>query len=66
MTAVVVNLAAARTAQMLRRNAPPDGIETFLAQMRSVARERRDPGREAFWHEVADLLERKPRSLAAG
>jgi hypothetical protein len=36
----------------------------FLAQMRSVARERRDPGREAFWHEVADLLERQARSLA--
>jgi hypothetical protein len=32
--------------------------------MGTVARERRDPGREAFWHEVADLLKRKPRSLA--
>jgi hypothetical protein len=55
MTAIVVNLAAARTAKMLRQNAPPDGIQTFLAQMRNVARERRDTGREAFWHEVADL-----------
>jgi len=63
MTAIVVNLAAARTAQMLKRNAPPDGIETFLAQMRNVARERRDPRREAFWHEVADLLLRKSAAV---
>jgi hypothetical protein len=48
----------------LRQNAPPHWIESFLDQMRTVARERADPGREAFWHEVADLLKRKPRSLA--
>jgi hypothetical protein len=64
MTAVVVNLVAARTALMLRQNAPPHWIEAFLAQMKGVARERRDPGREAFWHEVAELIERKRQSIA--
>jgi hypothetical protein len=64
MTAVVVNITAARTAHLLRQNAPPHWIESFLDQMGTVARERHDPGREAFWHEVADLLKRKPRSLA--
>jgi hypothetical protein len=64
MTAEVVNFTAARTARMLRQNAPLHWIEAFLEQMRSVAREQRDPGREAFWHEVASLVERGPKSLA--
>ncbi|MGO8914602.1 MAG: hypothetical protein ACLQJR_01680 [Stellaceae bacterium] len=58
MTAQVVSFSAMRTASMLRRNAPPAWIDTFLTQMTSMARERRDAGREAYWREVAALLDR--------
>jgi hypothetical protein len=61
MSAVVVNFTAVRTARMLRENAPPHWIESFLTQMTSVAREQRDTGREAFWCEVATLLGRAQR-----
>jgi len=64
MTAIVVDFVAARAARILCETAPPQSIETFLAQMGNAARARRDPGREAFWHEVAALLQRKARPPA--
>jgi hypothetical protein len=64
MTARVISLTAARTARMLRDNAPPCWIDSFLAQMTSVAREERDIGREAFWREVASLLDRAATPIA--
>ncbi len=64
MSATVISFTAARTARMLRENAPPSWIDSFLLQMTSVAREQRDPGREAFWREVATLLDREAASLA--
>jgi hypothetical protein len=62
MSAVVVNFTAVRTARMLRDNAPPHWIESFLSQMTDVAREQRDAGREEFWREVATLLRRQRRA----
>lgn len=59
MTARVISFSAARTARMLRDNAPSSWIDSFLLQMTSVAREDRDIGREAFWREVASLLDRE-------
>ncbi|HWI27703.1 MAG TPA: hypothetical protein VN668_12090 [Stellaceae bacterium] len=64
MTAQVISFTAARTARMLRDNAPPSWIDSFLVQMTSVAREQRDIAREAFWREVASLLDRE-RTLIA-
>jgi hypothetical protein len=61
VSATVINFTAVRTARMLRENAPPHWIESFLAQMTDVAREQRDPGREAFWREVAALVGRTRR-----
>jgi hypothetical protein len=57
VTARVISFSAARTARMLRDNAPPSWIDAFLLQMTSVAREEHDVGREAFWREVASLLD---------
>ncbi len=59
MTARVISFSAARTARMLRDNAPSSWIDSFLQQMTTVAREDRDIGREAFWREVASLLDRE-------
>lgn len=64
MTALVISFTAARTARMLKENAAPHWIDSFLAQMTSVAREQRDPAREAFWREVASLLDRDASRLA--
>jgi hypothetical protein len=64
MTARIISFSAARTARMLRDNAPPPWIDTFLVQMTSVARADRDRGREAFWREVAALLDRDETLLA--
>lgn len=64
MTALVISFTAARTARMLKQNAPPHWIDSFLAQMTSAARELDDPGREAFWREVASLLDREAPRLA--
>ncbi|HUJ99493.1 MAG TPA: hypothetical protein VLV85_14690 [Stellaceae bacterium] len=64
MTATIISFSAARTARMLRDNAPPSWIDSFLVQMTSVAREERDIGREAFWCEVARLLDRDVTPLA--
>lgn len=64
MTAKVISFSAARTARMLRDNAPPSWIDAFLLQMTSVAREERDIGREAFWREVASLLAREVAPIA--
>lgn len=58
MSAEIVSFSAVRTASMLRRNAPPAWIDVFLAQMTSAAREQRDQRREAYWREVAALLDR--------
>jgi hypothetical protein len=58
MNGTVVRLTAARTARMLRQNAPPQWIDGFVAHMALVAREQRDAGREAFWREVAKLAGR--------
>lgn len=55
MTDTVVGITAARTARMLRQNAPPQRIDGFVAHMTRVAREQCDAGREAFWREVARL-----------
>jgi hypothetical protein len=64
MSAIIINFSAARTARLLRENAPTRWIDHFIAQMTHTARERRDIGREAFWREVAMLMERVPsRSL---
>lgn len=60
MSAEIISFTAATTASMLRRNAPPWWIGPFLAQMASAARAQCDPGREAFWREVANLLDRVP------
>jgi hypothetical protein len=58
MTDTVVCFTAARTARMLRQNAPPQSIDSFVAHMTLVAREQSDSGREAFWREVARLAGR--------
>jgi hypothetical protein len=58
MTSTVVCLAAAHTARMLRQNAPPQSIDSYVARMTSVARAQSDAGREAFWREVARLAGR--------
>src|SRR6266851_1927020 len=54
----LVNRRAARTARMLRQNAPPQSIDGFVARMTLVARQQSDAGREAFWREVARLAGR--------
>ena len=58
MTGTVIGFTAARTARMLRQNAPPHGIDSFVARMTLVAREQSDSGREDFWREVARLAGR--------
>ena len=58
MTAEVVRFSAIRVAQMLRRNAPARSAAEFIAHMTGVARDLHDLDREAFWHEVADLVRR--------
>jgi hypothetical protein len=60
VSAQIVSFSAVRTASMLRRHAPPGWIDVFLAQMTRAAREQRDHGREAYWCEVAALLDRGP------
>jgi hypothetical protein len=64
MTASVIDFAALRTARMLKVNAPPQWIDTFLARMTLSAREESDFGRESFWREVASLL--RPVPVAEG
>jgi hypothetical protein len=61
MSAFVVSIAAVRTARVLRANAPVHRIDDFLARMTQIARQQRDTGREAFWHEVAMLVDRESR-----
>lgn len=61
MSALVVNFTAVRTARMLKANAPPNWIDSFIAQMMSLARRNHDLGREAFWREVATLVNREAR-----
>lgn len=64
MSAIIISFSAARTARMLRENAPTPWVDHFIAQMTRTAQERRDFGREAFWREVAMLMDRAPsRSL---
>ena len=46
MTDTVVCFTAARTARMLRQNAPPQSIDSFVARMTLVAREQSDSGRD--------------------
>jgi hypothetical protein len=58
MSDTVVCFAAARTARMLRQNAPPQAIDRFVARMALIAREQSDAGREDFWREVARLAGR--------
>jgi hypothetical protein len=58
MSDTVVCFTAARTARMLRQNAPPPSIDSFVARMALIAREQSDAGREAFWREVARLAGR--------
>ncbi len=58
MSAGVVSFTAARTARMLRENAPPHFIDSFLARMTLLAREQSDAAREAFWRDVAALVSR--------
>ncbi len=58
MRDTVVRFTAARTARMLRQNAPPQSIDGFVARMTLVARQQSDAGREAFWREVARLAGR--------
>lgn len=41
---------------MLRDNAPPRWIAMFVAQMTDIARKQQDAAREAFWHEVGNLV----------
>ena len=65
MTGIVIGFAAARTARMLRQNAPPHSIDSFVARMTLVAREQSDSGREDFWREVARLAGRAEPTLAA-
>jgi hypothetical protein len=65
MSDTVVCFTAARTARMLRQNAPPQAIDRFVARMALVAREQSDAGREDFWREVARLAGRAA-TLAAG
>jgi hypothetical protein len=55
MRETVVGFTAARTARMLRQNAPPQWIDGFVEHMMRVAREQCDAGRETFWREVARL-----------
>lgn len=63
MSAAVISFSAARTARLLRENAPPPWVERFIARMTRTAQERHDFGREIFWREVATLLERAPRRM---
>jgi hypothetical protein len=58
MTGTIIGFTAARTARMLRQNAPPPRIDSFVARMTQVAREQSDSGRENFWREVARLAGR--------
>ena len=58
MTGAVIGFTAARTAPMLRQNAPPLWIDSFVARMALVAREPSDRDREDFWREVARLTGR--------
>jgi len=58
MTGTVIGFTAARTARMLRQNAPPHWIDSFVQRMTLVAREQSDSGREDFWREVARLAGR--------
>jgi hypothetical protein len=56
VTAQIISFGAARTASILRENAPPSWIALFLTRMTRAAREQPDAGREAFWRDVACLL----------
>jgi hypothetical protein len=59
LSADIVYLPAARTARLLRANAPPRWIAIFVAQMTDIARQQQDAAREAFWHEVGRLARRE-------
>ena len=66
MTGTVIGFTAARTARMLRQNAPPRTIDGFVRRMTLIAREQSDGGREDFWREVARLAGRaEPAADAA-
>ncbi len=64
MSAGPIGFTAIRAARLLKKNAPPHGIDSFLARMTRVVHDQRDSGRVAFWREVAALLERAPTRLA--
>ena len=65
MTGTVIGFTALRTARMLRQNAPPHWIDSFVQRMVLVAREQSDSGREEFWREVARLAGAEPAPVAA-
>lgn len=51
---------------MLRQNALPDWIDSFVTRMTLVAREQPDSDREDFWRQVARLAGRaEPGPVAA-
>jgi hypothetical protein len=60
VTAQIISIGAVRTASILRRHARPSWVAPFLTQMTRAAREQHDAGREAFWREVAWLLDCAP------
>ena len=63
---IVIAFTAARTARMLRQNAPPDWIDGFVTRMTLVAREQSDSDRGDFWRQVVRLAGRaEPASEAA-
>lgn len=62
MSAEIISFSAIRVAHMLQRNAPTESAADFIAHMAHVARDQRDPRREAFWLEVADLVQRRARA----
>jgi hypothetical protein len=59
MAAQVINFSAMRVARLLRQNAPADAAAEFVDHMAATARRQRDAAREAFWREVAGLVQRR-------
>jgi hypothetical protein len=59
----LLSFAALRAARMLKENAPPAQIDSYVAQMLDLARRHGDAAREAFWQDVAILLVPPPVSL---
>jgi hypothetical protein len=59
MAAQVINFSAMRVARLLRQNAPAEAAAEFVDHMAAVAKRQRDAAREAFWREVAGLVQRR-------